>query len=61
MNNCTSNELKDEVLQGLCEAKDYYFLSCNSDFGELVKKVKENIRKLDALEEHDEIQRGCVS
>ena len=61
MNNYTGNKLKDEVLQELWEAKDYYSLSCNSDFGELVKKVKENMRKLDVLVEDDEIQRGCVS
>ena len=60
MNNFTNHEMKDEVLQELWDAKDHYSLSCNSDFRELVKKVKEDIKNLDTMNEHDDTQRVCA-
>ena len=60
MNNYANNEIKDDVLQELWDAKDHYSLSCNSNFRELVKKVKEDIKKLDALNEHDDIEKVCA-
>jgi len=39
----------DDVLEELWQAKDYYSLSCNSDFRELVKKIKGAGRLLDGI------------
>ncbi|GAB6163463.1 hypothetical protein JCM12298_26230 [Desulfothermus naphthae] len=57
MNNYANKKIKDDVLQELWDAKDYYSLSCNSNFRELVKKVKEDIKKLDVMNEHNEIEK----
>jgi len=45
----TNNDtkLKDEIMQELWETKDYYSLSCNSSFTELVRKIREDIQFLD--------------
>ena len=37
---------RDDVLEELWQAKDYYSLSCNSDFRELVKKIREDIKDI---------------
>ena len=57
MNNYANKKIKDDVLQELWDAKDYYSLSCNSNFRELVKKVKEDIKKLAVMNEHNEIEK----
>ena len=36
----------DDVLEELWQTKDYYSLSCNSDFRELVKKIREDIKDI---------------
>lgn len=46
---------QDEVLQELWETKDYYSLSCNSDFKELVRQVKTDIKEIDTVNEDDDI------
>ncbi len=61
MNDYRNNEVKDEILQELWEAKDYYSLTCNSNFKELVKKVQEDIKKLDVVDETFEPKRMCAS
>ncbi|WP_461834002.1 hypothetical protein [Desulfothermus sp.] len=57
MNKYANKKIKDDILQELWDAKDYYSLSCNSNFRELVKKEKEDIKKLDVMNEHDEIEK----
>ena len=58
-NECMNNDIKDDILQELWEAKDYYSLSCNSDFNELVRKVREDIKDFDAT--NDNISKVGVS
>ena len=36
----------DDVLEELWQAKEYYSLSCNADFRELVKKIREDIKDI---------------
>jgi len=45
---------KDDILQELWDAKDYYSLSCNSKFEELVRRVREDIKDLVADSKQDE-------
>ena len=60
MDNLTKIEIQDEILQELWKAKDHYSLSCNSDFKELAKKVKEDIKNLDIMDEHGDIEKVCA-
>ncbi len=46
-------KMADNVLQELWETKDYYSLSCNADFEVLVKKVREDIKRVEAVDIHD--------
>ena len=44
--NTSLKNYSDDVLSELWQAKDYYSLSCNSDFRELVKQVREDIKDI---------------
>lgn len=63
MNRKEDIEIKeaDHILQELWEAKDYYSLSCNSDFEVLVQKVREDIKSLVAVDIHDKVFKMAVS
>ena len=51
----------DHVLQELWKVKDYYSLSCNSDFEVLVKKVREDIKALAVVDINDKVLQMAVS
>ncbi len=40
----TEVDEKDEILRELWKVKDYYSLSCHSDFEVLVRKVREDVK-----------------
>ena len=63
MNRKEDIEIKeaDHIFQELWEAKDYYSLSCNSDFEVLVQKVREDIKSLVAVDIHDKVFKMAVS
>lgn len=64
MNRCeeVKKEEKDDILQELWEIKSYYSLSCNSDFEELVRKVREDIKDLTAdIDIHNEALKPAIS
>ena len=46
-------KMADNVLQELWKTKDYYSLSCNADFEVLVQKVREDIKRVEAMDIHD--------
>lgn len=58
-NNCENNDVRDEILEELWAVKDYYSLTCNSSFEELVRKIKEDIKSLDMLKEQNKLSRVC--
>ncbi len=51
----------DLVLQELWEAKDYYSLSCNSDFDVLVRKVREDIKAIVGADSYDDASKMAAS
>ncbi len=63
MNRKEDIEIKeaDHILQELWEVKDYYSLSCNSDFEVLVQKVREDIKSLVAVDIHDKASKMAIS
>jgi len=50
----------DHILQELWEAKDYYSLSCDSDFEVLVRKVREDIKNV-AIDIRDKVFKMAAS
>jgi len=60
-NEYTKNHIKDDILEELWEAKNYYSLSCNSDFKELVRKVREDIKDFYVLNRQRAIPKVNIS
>jgi len=53
-------ERKDEILEELWNVKDYYSLSCNSNFKILLKIIREDIKNWKKIVEKVNIQENLI-